>query len=211
MIIPAVTPQIPVALPTPVAVEPARRPDTENKSKQKDSQSDSHTRQDATSSADSPTAKPAPQQNAEEIAEIQQLAQRDREVRAHEAAHKGVAGQYATGAAQFSYTRGPDGRQYATGGEVGIDASVPGDPADAIRKAQIIRRAALAPAQPSGQDRAVAAQATQMEAQARADLLEEQAESRLADKTQGEQKRNEVNQAYTIDPEKSAQELDITA
>ena len=72
-------------------------------------------------------------------------------------------------AATFPYQRGPDGGSYAIGGEVKIDTSAGSNPEETIRKAQTIRAAALAPAEPSGQDHAVAAQATQMEAQARAE------------------------------------------
>jgi hypothetical protein len=113
--------------------------------------------------------------NEEEKAEVEELRARDREVRAHEAAHKAAAGSYARGAAQFTFEEGPDGQRYAVGGEVTIDTSkVSGDPEATIRKAQAIRRAANAPAQPSSQDRSVAAQATQMESEARRELLEAQ-------------------------------------
>ena len=83
---------------------------------------------------------------------------------------------------------GPDGRRYAVGGEVAIDASrVPGDPQATIRKAQVIRRAALAPAAPSAQDQRVAAQATRMEQQARAELLRQQdAEDTVTETTETE-------------------------
>ncbi len=109
----------------------------------------------------------------DEKAEVEKLRARDREVRAHEAAHKAAAGSYARGSAQFSFESGPDGRRYAVGGEVSIDTSkISGDPEATIRKAQTIRQAANAPAQPSGQDRNVAAQATQMESDARRELLE---------------------------------------
>lgn len=102
--------------------------------------------------------------------QIQQLAQRDREVRAHEQAHAAVGGRYA-GAPTYDYQRGPNGRQYAVGGEVKIDiAKVEGDPQATLEKAQIVRRAALAPAEPSAQDRAVAARASQMAAEARAEI-----------------------------------------
>ncbi|MEH6493666.1 putative metalloprotease CJM1_0395 family protein [Halopseudomonas sp.] len=102
--------------------------------------------------------------------EIRELAARDREVRTHEQAHMAVGGQYA-GAVQYDYDRGPDGRLYAVGGEVGIDTSpIPGDPQATIEKMEQVRRAALAPAEPSGQDRSVAAQAGQAIAQARAEL-----------------------------------------
>ena len=105
-----------------------------------------------------------------EQAEIRELATRDREVRAHEQAHMAVGGQYA-GGVSYDYSRGPDGRLYATGGSVSIDISpVAGDPAATISKMQQVQRAALAPAEPSGQDRVVAAQAAQLIAQARSEI-----------------------------------------
>jgi hypothetical protein len=111
----------------------------------------------------------------EEQQRVESLEQRDREVRAHEAAHLAASGGHARGGAHFSYKRGPDGKLYAVGGEVGIDVSaVSGDPEATIRKAQAIQRAALAPAEPSGQDRSVAAQAAAMAAQARQRLAREQ-------------------------------------
>lgn len=104
---------------------------------------------------------------------VAELAAIDRQVRAHEQAHLAAAGGLASGVS-FIYTTGPDGKQYAVGGEVSIDTSaVSGDPAATIRKAQQIRAAANAPANPSGQDRAVAAQASQMEAAARQELAEQ--------------------------------------
>ncbi|WP_336366268.1 putative metalloprotease CJM1_0395 family protein [Marinobacter sp. C2H3] len=100
---------------------------------------------------------------------LSQLKARDREVRAHEAAHQSVGGLYA-GSASFTYQKGPDGNQYAIGGEVPVDVSpVPGDPQATIDKMMTIRAAALAPAQPSGQDRAVAAKAVQALFKARAE------------------------------------------
>lgn len=104
--------------------------------------------------------------------QLDRLKARDREVRAHEAAHQGVGGQYA-GAASYSYQRGPDGVQYAVGGEVSIDLSaVQGNPQATIEKMRIVQAAALAPAQPSGQDRAVAAEAAQIQLQAQAELAQ---------------------------------------
>ena len=113
--------------------------------------------------------------NADEKQQVEQLKSRDREVRAHEAAHKAAAGSLARGGASFEFENGPDGRRYAVGGEVSIDTSkVSGDPQATINKARTIRAAANAPAQPSGQDRSVAAQATQMETEARQEVAEEQ-------------------------------------
>jgi hypothetical protein len=107
----------------------------------------------------------------EQRQQMQRLRQADQQVRQHEAAHQTAGGQYVQGSPSYQYKTGPDGKQYAVGGEVRIDTSaVPGDPEATIRKMQQIRRAALAPAQPSAQDRAVAAKAAQIEQQARAEL-----------------------------------------
>ncbi len=109
--------------------------------------------------------------------EIQKLKQRDAEVRRHEAAHKGAAGPHAKGGPKFEFESGPNGRQYAVGGEVSIDTSeVVGNPNATIQKMQQVRRAALAPANPSAQDRAVAATATKLEQNARAELSERRRE-----------------------------------
>ena len=110
----------------------------------------------------------------QEVKQVQELKARDREVRAHEAAHLAAAGSLATGVS-FTYQRGPDGVQYAVGGEVGIDTSaVAGDPEATLAKAQRIRAAALAPAEPSAQDLRVAAQAAQLAIQARAEIGQQQ-------------------------------------
>ncbi|HOY23389.1 MAG TPA: putative metalloprotease CJM1_0395 family protein [Cellvibrio sp.] len=113
---------------------------------------------------------PAPQKQQEQKAVIAELVARDREVRSHEQAHAAAGGQYA-GSPTYSFVKGPDGLNYAVGGEVSIDtAPVSGDPEATIRKAQIIRAAASAPAEPSPQDRRVAAQAATLESDARIEL-----------------------------------------
>ena len=94
--------------------------------------------------------------------EIRALKQTDREVNDHEQAHRAVGGKYA-GPMVLTYERGPDGVNYAVAGEVQVNVSeVSDDPQATIVKAEQIRRAALAPATPSQQDRSVALQATQM-------------------------------------------------
>lgn len=114
--------------------------------------------------------------DAAQLEQLADLKARDREVRAHEAAHQAVGGQYA-GAISYVYERGPDGAQYAVGGEVSIDtAPVDGDPQATIEKMRTVRAAALAPAEPSPQDRAVAAQAMQLMLQAQAELASELSE-----------------------------------
>ncbi len=91
-----------------------------------------------------------------ELEQISALKLRDAEVNAHERAHAAVGGQHA-GTPSYSYKTGPDGVKYAVSGEVSIDTSrVPNDPEATLRKAQQIKAAALAPAEPSGQDRRVA-------------------------------------------------------
>ena len=110
---------------------------------------------------------------------LKELKARDAEVRAHEQAHLSAAGPYANGAPKYEYQTGPDGKQYAVGGEVSIDTSpVPGNPEATARKARTIKRAALAPRDPSSQDVKVAAQAAQLEAQARLEAKAEKAEEK---------------------------------
>ena len=109
----------------------------------------------------------------EEQAQVDELQQTDREVRAHEQAHLAAAGGNATGGASFEYKTGPDGKRYAVAGEVQIDVStVPDDPDATIRKMEQVRAAALAPADPSAQDRSVAAQALQAIQEARSESSE---------------------------------------
>lgn len=126
----------------------------------------------------------------DEQAEVDELKKADTEVRAHEAAHLAAAGQYARGGANFEYTTGPDGKQYATGGEVQIDTSpIPDDPEATIRKMEVVYRAALAPQKPSAQDRRVAADAqasireTRAEQQTQTDEEDSATDPQSADST----------------------------
>lgn len=113
----------------------------------------------------------------EQKGEVEELKKRDREVRQHEQAHVAAGGQYVRGGPQYEYTTGPDQHQYATGGEVSIDTSeVPDDPEATVRKAQVVYRAALAPAEPSPQDQRVASEAKQMESEARQEVATERRE-----------------------------------
>jgi hypothetical protein len=102
----------------------------------------------------------------EEQAVVREMKQTDAKVRAHELAHQAAGGQFAS-APSYQFERGPDGGLYAVAGEVNIDTSpVPGDPEATIAKANQVRAAALAPADPSAQDRSVANAAAQMAAKA---------------------------------------------
>lgn len=110
--------------------------------------------------------------------QLEKLKARDQQVRAHEAAHMTAGGSLVRGGASYTYQQGPDGRRYAVGGEVSLDASpVRDDPRATIAKAERIRAAALAPADPSAQDRSVAAQAAAMASQAAAELARRPASS----------------------------------
>lgn len=130
----------------------------------------------------------------EEQRVIDELQARDREVRAHEQAHIAVGGQYVRGGATYQYERGPDNRHYAVGGEVTIDSSpVRGDPEATIAKMQAVRAAALAPADPSAQDRAVAASAGRAEAEAAAELRELRAAEAEGEGSQNQDSVNDVN------------------
>lgn len=113
------------------------------------------------------------QQSASEQRKLDELKKRDAEVRAHEQAHANAGGDLAA-SPSYEFELGPDGRQYAVGGEVNIDlAMVPGDPQATIVKMQKVKAAALAPADPSSADRRVAAEATQRVLQAQAELAQQ--------------------------------------
>ena len=133
-----------------------------------------------------------PSAGGEELTEaeerqVQDLKQRETEVRAHEAAHSAAGGAF-TGATSFEYTVGPDGRRYIVGGEVQIDtAPVRDNPEATIRKMDAVIRAANAPADPSPQDSQVARQAQQARAQAVAQLQAQRQEEREGASGDGEE------------------------
>ncbi|WP_321371990.1 putative metalloprotease CJM1_0395 family protein [uncultured Desulfuromusa sp.] len=125
-----------------------------------------------------------------EAEEVRTLQMRDREVRAHEAAHAAAGGAYA-GSPTYSFERGPDGRIYATGGSVSIDLSpIPGDPMATLQKAQQVRSAALAPAEPSGQDMKVAQKALSMAAEARSEIARQRSDDMELSTSGGLDKEN---------------------
>jgi hypothetical protein len=143
---------------------------------------------------------------------IRELAARDQEVRNHEQAHQAVGGQYA-GSMEFTFKQGPDGKRYAVGGEVSIDTSkIPGDPEATLQKADRIRRAALAPAEPSTQDRQVAAYASQMSLEAQNEIrqverqeLEKAAEERAEQRALNEEGAEKTENSEEVDDTKSEQ------
>ena len=130
---------------------------------------------------------------------VEKLKKVDSEVRAHEMAHIAAGSEYITSGATFSYQQGPDGKNYAVGGEVSIDTSAePGDPEATLQKMRRVRAAALAPAQPSSQDLKVASNAASQAAKAMAEITQlvadeqaNQMETAVSDYT-----RQQVSDAY---------------
>lgn len=110
---------------------------------------------------------------------IQKLRQIESRVIAHEMAHKAVAGRYA-GAVSYSYTKGPDGKLYITGGEVSLDMKEESEPEETMKKMEVIIAAALAPSDPSPQDIRVAQAASIKKMKAQIELSQKE-----GDKTSG--------------------------
>lgn len=148
------------------------------------------------------------QQQAQDQQTIQQLAERDREVRAHEQAHSAVGGQLA-GSPSYTFERGPDGVSYAVGGEVSISSgAVPGDPEATLANARIVQQAALAPADPSPQDRRVAADAAQLQQQAIQEIALQAQDTRAAIDAELEAEREQKAQEQArLDEQQRQSEL----
>ncbi|MFC1583907.1 putative metalloprotease CJM1_0395 family protein, partial [Candidatus Neomarinimicrobiota bacterium] len=129
----------------------------------------------------------------EEKEQVRELREQDTRVRRHEQAHVTAGGRYIKSRAQFQFELGPDGKLYAVSGEVQIDTSkVPDDPEATVLKAQTVRRAALAPSDPSAQDRSVASEANRMEFEARMEITQQRVEeSRPTDESSEEKQTNQ--------------------
>ncbi|MBX1886179.1 putative metalloprotease CJM1_0395 family protein [Campylobacter peloridis] len=132
--------------------------------------------------------------NEAEVRQVRELEKIDREVRAHEAAHQAAGGALA-GAASFGYTRGPDNRMYAVEGEVPIRMQKGNTPEETIANAMQVIAAAMAPADPSPQDYKVAANAMQMQNDARMEQAKIKAEEL---KAQNEKFKNEDDETNSL-------------
>ena len=106
--------------------------------------------------------------------QLDELRARDTDVRQHEQAHMAAGGALVSGGANYSYQEGPDGKQYAIGGEVSIRLASGQSPQETLTNAKQVAAAALAPVDPSGQDRAVAAEADQMAQEAQSEINKQQ-------------------------------------
>jgi hypothetical protein len=140
---------------------------------------------------------------------VEELKAIDREVRQHEAAHASTGGAFA-GQPSYEYVTGPDGIRYAVAGKVSIDvAPIAGDPEATIRKLETVKRAALAPGQPSGQDRAVAAQAEAGLSEARAEKIAESKQDPISEAADNSKQTGlKQNGLEQTGPEKSGIEDD---
>ena len=118
----------------------------------------------------------------EDQRKVDELENIDRKVKVHEHTHLAAAGGYARGGAQFQYVSGPDGDRYAVAGHVNMDTGREDSPEATLRTAQTVRKAALAPADPSSADRQIAANMAQMAEEARSQIAEE-ARSQIASGT----------------------------
>ncbi|MBR0256525.1 MAG: hypothetical protein IJQ58_02200 [Synergistaceae bacterium] len=113
----------------------------------------------------------------EKDSQVRELEQIQNEVIAHEAAHQAAAGEFG-GGVSYSYTQGPDGQSYITGGEVPIRFKEGATPEETLRNMQKVQATANAPADPSGQDRQVAAKAAALASKARGEITRESSEER---------------------------------
>ena len=120
----------------------------------------------------------------EKEAQKKELENIQREVVAHEAAHQAAAGELG-GSVSYSYTEGPDGQSYITGGEVPIKLKEGRTPEETLRNMQQVQRAANAPADPSGQDRQVAAKAAAIASKARQEITRDNSEEFKANVAKG--------------------------
>ena len=144
-----------------------------------------------------PKKKDGSEYTRQELKEISELKSRDTEVKAHEQAHIAAGGKYVRSGAHYEYQTGPDGNKYAVGGEVNIDTSKEsGDPQGTITKMQTVIRAALAPAEPSAQDRSVAAQAEKTEMEAQSELMKTQSDKALSTMGSKDSQDSKGNSGY---------------
>mgnify|MGYP002862147563 CR=1 FL=1 len=129
----------------------------------------------------------------EEQLALQKLKKRDQEVRTHEGQHMSNPELTAIGGPNYTYTIGPDGKPYITGGNVTVSTGAIKDPDDAIRKARAMQNASLSVGEPSTQDLAAAGAASAMEMDA---VVEKASENK--------EKNSERNVAEFAKSEKSS-------
>ena len=125
----------------------------------------------------------AEQQNIDR--QVRKLENIEQKVKAHETAHKAVGGALA-GAVSYQYAVGPDGKRYIVGGEVSIQTPEGSTPKETVQNMERVVKAALAPADPSSQDRVVAARANAIKLRVQQEVM-----------------KNTVNESYGQDSSES--------
>ena len=133
---------------------------------------------------------------------LRELEARDIAVRAHEMAHM-AAGAGLTSGPSFTFQTGPNGQQYAIGGEVQINISPGSTPEETMNRAKRILSAASAPTDPSAADMAVAMQATQMIQGAQVEITREKLD-KIEDSTPESEKSISEKLGNTLPLDESA-------
>ena len=125
-------------------------------------------------------------------------------------AHKAAAGSLAAGGPYYDLQRGPDGQNYAVGGEVPIRLPETTDYKQAIKDAQQAERAALAPADPSPDDYAAAAAFRQRALEARAKLSNEERQPASESEEKADAATNEQKSETQSDAENAQSSQDTS-
>ena len=144
--------------------------------------------------------------NPSEKQMLGELQARDAEVRQHEAAHKAAGAP--TGAASYTYQKGPDGRMYAIGGEVSVTMKSGSTPEETIANAQAVIASAMAPADPSPQDHAVASSARMMMLKAQQEKAKETQEQAMGKEIYAQNAQQNQNPQ---EQEKAQAKIDFSA
>ena len=137
------------------------------------------------------------QQEKQEVAKLKAT---DAEVKVHENAHKAAAGGLRTSAPNYEYETGPDGKKYAVAGDVNISYPNSSDPEENLKNAQQLKAAALAPAEPSSQDRKVAMKAEREIAKARQEIQEkrQKTEKEVDENTNTSNIQNQISEKNEV-------------
>lgn len=122
------------------------------------------------------------------------LKETDAEVKAHEQAHKSATGGLRTSVANYETEKGPDGREYAVAGEVGISFTEGTDAKKNLENAQTLKRAALAPSEPSAQDRAIAQKADSLIRKYKQEIARDSKKTNEESKTENDDKKSIITE-----------------
>lgn len=147
----------------------------------------------------------------QEQQQLAELKQTDAQVKAHEHAHKSTAAGLTTSGPNYEYETGPDGKKYAVAGDVNVSYQKSSDPEVNLKNAQQLKAAALAPADPSSQDRKVAMQADREIAQARQEIMEEQNQTEEEEETSGTSAAGSMTPASETESDTQNNEAETTS